>query len=117
MTVVDQGIDYSHTDLRENFDIDTSGSAFGDPTETLPKEEVEHGTQVAGVIGARDNGVGVVGVAPRATISAYQIFSPGGDITDTVGLVKAGESQGPRALPRMFPSVITAGVHLTSYLM
>ncbi len=89
VTVVDEGIDYRHAELRENFDLDTSGSAFGDPADVLPIQDTDHGTQVAGIIAARDNGVGIVGVAPRATISAYQAFSPDGRIADLAGLVEA----------------------------
>ena len=35
-----------------------------------------HGTAVAGIIAARDNGIGVRGVAPRATVYGYN-FSAG----------------------------------------
>ncbi|MCY4174878.1 MAG: S8 family serine peptidase, partial [Acidimicrobiaceae bacterium] len=89
VTVVDEGIDYLHNDLRSNFYPDTSGSAFGDPTVELLREADEHGTLVAGIIAARDDGVGVVGVAPRATVSAYQIFDDRGREADTIGLVEA----------------------------
>jgi len=89
VTVVDEGIDYLHIDLRNNFDLATSGSAFGDPLEELLKEDDEHGTLVAAVIAARDDGVGIAGVAPRATISAYQIFDNSGAIADMSGLIEA----------------------------
>ncbi len=44
-----------------------------------------HGTHVAGTIGARDNGVGVVGVAPGARLWAVRVFdSAGRGSTSTV---------------------------------
>ena len=95
VTVVDEGLDFRHIDLRDNFDLATSGSAFGDPADVLAREPNEHGTLVGGVIGARDNGVGVVGVAPRATISAYQIFSPDSVIADMAGLIQAFSLRAP----------------------
>jgi len=89
VAVVDEGIDFFHRDLRDNFALSTSASPFGDAAEELLKEETGHGTAVAGVIAARDNEVGVVGVAPRATISAYQAFSHEGRDLDLAGLIEA----------------------------
>ncbi len=44
-----------------------------------------HGTHVAGIIGARDNGVGVAGVAPGARLWAVRVFdSEGRGTTSTV---------------------------------
>lgn len=37
-----------------------------------------HGTHVAGIIAARDDGVGVVGVAPRADLAAVKVLSDSG---------------------------------------
>jgi len=37
-----------------------------------------HGTHVAGIIGARDNGVGTVGVAPGANLWSVRVFNGGG---------------------------------------
>ncbi|MDE0117727.1 MAG: S8 family serine peptidase, partial [bacterium] len=95
VTVVDEGIDFLHSDLSENFDMSTSGSAFGEPAEELLKEFSSHGTQAAGLIAARDNGVGVVGVAPRATLSAYQIFGPHSEGADEAGLIEAVSFHAP----------------------
>ena len=77
IAIVDDGMDFNHEDIRDNVntslnhDYTDIGSIFN------PFEH--HGTYVAGVIGARDNGVGVRGVAPRATIYAYNYLSVGQD--------------------------------------
>ena len=66
--VVDSGVDIWHEDLSDNVDTtlvrDSSDSAqFGR----------HHGTGVAGVIAARDDDVGIRGVAPRATVAVYNL--------------------------------------------
>ena len=74
VAVVDDGLQYAHEDLRDNVltarNHDYFGSDVFDPLET-------HGTQVAGIIAARDNDLGVRGVAPRASIYAYNVIAGG----------------------------------------
>ena len=73
VVVVDETIDYSHPDLIDNIDISLNhdyGIGY------IPSEN--HGTNVAGVIAARDNTIGVRGVAPMATIYGYNLFAGGG---------------------------------------
>ena len=73
IVVVDDGMYHTHEDLAVNVNTslnhnyDTSNRDSHDIYE--PYEH--HGTAVAGVIAARDNGVGVRGVAPRATVYGY----------------------------------------------
>ena len=83
IAVVDTGLRSTHEDLMGNVDASRNAhfvtsadvnlsSHFpwvGDVGNPLDA----HGTQVAGLIAARDNNVGVRGVAPRATIYAYDI--------------------------------------------
>jgi subtilisin family serine protease len=38
-----------------------------------PFDDHGHGTHVAGIIAARDNGFGVIGVAPEATLYAVKV--------------------------------------------
>jgi subtilisin family serine protease len=43
-----------------------------------PMDDAGHGTHVAGIIGAEDNGVGVVGVAPEADLYALKVLNSNG---------------------------------------
>ena len=72
VAVVDDGMHHGHEDLSANvtasFNHDyTGGDDIYDPAET-------HGTAVAGLVAARDNNLGMRGVAPRATIYGYNLL-------------------------------------------
>lgn len=62
--VVDTGVDGRHRDLAENIAALRNFVGFTDPA---PVPEV-HGTAIAGVIGAANDGYGITGVAPNADI-------------------------------------------------
>ena len=78
--VVDDGLQTDHEDLIDNVlaarNHDYSGR--GSVSDPLQK----HGTFVAGLIAARDNTLGVRGVAPRAKIFSYNLTSLGSVISD-----------------------------------
>ncbi|MRI83234.1 MAG: hypothetical protein C6I00_02330 [Nitratiruptor sp.] len=92
VAVLDTGVDYTHSDLRENmwqgnpyhgydFAGDDEGNNDPDPMPDAPYDENGHyhGTLVAGVIGAvGDNGEGISGVAPEISIMALKVFRPNG---------------------------------------
>jgi subtilisin family serine protease len=68
---VDDGIDASHPDLIDNVRRDLSisvvpGHDWDDP------DLAQHGTGVASIVAAADNGVGIVGVAPEAQLIAVK---------------------------------------------
>jgi len=68
VAVIDGGIFDAHPDLAGAVDVAASrsfvpGTAFNEDTGTF-----WHGTHVAGIVAARDNNIGVVGIAPEATI-------------------------------------------------
>lgn len=81
--VMDTGIDASHPDLAANFDPvlsrnftsdreDIDGLCADEPDKSCNDpanvDEGGHGTHVAGTIGAANNGIGIIGVAPDATL-------------------------------------------------
>lgn len=75
VAVLDTGVE-KHADLNVYRGKDcTSGSSKSDAFHDF----IGHGTHVAGSIAAKDNGIGVVGVAPGARIWAIKVFSDGQD--------------------------------------
>ena len=75
IAIVDTGMEIAHEDLRDNvllgkswnFDYNTN-----DPSPALNQIEMDHGTAVAGIAGARGwNGKGSRGIAPFASLVAY----------------------------------------------
>jgi subtilisin-like proprotein convertase family protein len=73
VAVLDSGVDYTHPDLAANYDADRDASPWhsGPPSQDGgPHTGDFHGTAVASLIAAADNGIGMVGAAPGATISS-----------------------------------------------
>ena len=75
VAVVDYTIDYSHADLSANINSALNHDYGARSNAYRPADH--HGTNVAGVIAARDNTIGVRGVAPRATIYGYNLLADG----------------------------------------
>lgn len=71
VAIVDTGIDYTHPDLKDNYKGGFNAKGGNDP-----KDDEGHGTHVAGTIGALDNGIGVVGVAPKVNLWAAKVLYP-----------------------------------------
>jgi hypothetical protein len=69
--VIDTGIDLTHPDLN----VDTARSRNFVTNETSPKDLNGHGTHVAGTIGAKDNTIGVIGVAAGAKVVAIRVLN------------------------------------------
>ena len=70
IALVDDGMDFNHEDLRENVNTSLNRnylSLLG----SISHPHLHHGTWMAGIIAAQDNGVGVRGVAPRASIYGH----------------------------------------------
>lgn len=71
--VIDTGIQLNHPDL--NVDVARSRSFV---RQRSAADQNGHGTHVAGTIAARDNGVGVIGVAPGAKVVAVRVLDRNG---------------------------------------
>jgi subtilisin family serine protease len=67
--IIDTGIDLDHPEL--NVDVARSASFVRDDS---PEDQNGHGTHVAGSVAAIDNTIGVVGVAPGATVVAVRVL-------------------------------------------
>ncbi len=85
--VLDTGVDLDHPDL--NVDLLRSQSfASGDGTllSNGGDDNHGHGTHVAGTIAAKDNNIGVVGVAANATVVSVKVLGGNGSglITDVI---------------------------------
>ncbi|MBE7042721.1 MAG: peptidase S8 [Ruminococcaceae bacterium] len=71
--IIDTGIDLIHRDLSAN--IADAVSFVSDS----PQDDNGHGTHVAGIIGARKNGFGVVGMAPECSLYIAKAFDKHGN--------------------------------------
>jgi subtilisin len=77
--VIDTGIDWEHPDLNVVGGINcASGNPFRAKCSGNGDDDHYHGTHVAGTIGAIDNGIGVVGVAPGARLWAVKVLNSQG---------------------------------------
>ncbi|QKS73355.1 S8 family peptidase [Paenalkalicoccus suaedae] len=77
VAVLDTGIDRSHPDLQAN--VRGGYSVFTDVANRDPYFDGDgHGTHVAGTVAAARNGVGVIGVAPNASLYAVKVLNNNG---------------------------------------
>ena len=74
VAVLDTGIDYKHPDLDDNC---YGGVNVINPRKSY-KDDNGHGTHVAGIIAAENNGIGVVGVAPDASLYGVKALDRNG---------------------------------------
>ena len=70
VAVVDTGMHFQHEDLTDNVLTSFNHNYHPDQTD-IYHPFVNHGTAVAGLIAARDNSLGMRGVAPKASIYGY----------------------------------------------
>lgn len=73
VAVVDDGLHFEHEDLTDNADPARNRNYSSRADIFNPFEF--HGTRVAGLIAARDNSIGMRGVAPQATIYGYNLLA------------------------------------------
>ncbi|MEV7510744.1 S8 family serine peptidase [Streptomyces sp. NPDC090085] len=80
--IIDTGVDDTHPDLAPNFSKGQSANCVGGVADTTEgawrpyADGSDHGTHVAGTIGAARNGLGISGVAPGVKIAAIKVSEP-----------------------------------------
>ncbi|MEM0941526.1 MAG: S8 family serine peptidase [Bacteroidota bacterium] len=71
VAVLDDGIEMNHPDLQKN----VSGNGFDAYNGTTPSlVRGNHGTACAGIVAARQNNIGVSGVAPKVKLNSVSVF-------------------------------------------
>ena len=75
IAIVDEGVDLTHPDLEANLLKYLGYDATGGNSKGSYTGNDGHGTWCAGVVGAIDNSIGVVGVAPKCKMIPIRIFS------------------------------------------
>ena len=118
VAVIDTGVDINHEDLKNNiwsnpneiagngidddedgYIDDVNGWNFCDNNNVVNTVgDEEHGTHVAGIIAAeKDNGIGIVGVAPKAKIMPLKVFKNGVAYTsDIINAIEYAEAHGAK---------------------
>jgi subtilisin family serine protease len=82
VALLDTGIDMNHPDLQDNY-LGGVDLVHGDLD---PFDDNGHGTGVAGIVGAEENGYGLIGVAPKVGIWSVKMlrFDEQGSISDLI---------------------------------
>jgi subtilisin family serine protease len=86
VALIDSGIDSTHPEFAGRIDTVNSASCLTgepvtDPTGALWRDNIGHGTAVAGIVAAGDNNVGIVGVAPLVQLLIVKVTDAGLPIT------------------------------------
>lgn len=118
VAVVDTGVEYTHSELRNNIwvntreiagnGIDDDGNGYIDDVRgwnffdhnNNPMDLNGHGTHVAGTIAASNNGVGVTGVAYNARIMALRALGAdgSGDVNAIASAVRYAVNNGAKVI-------------------
>jgi kexin len=86
VAVVDDGMDYRHADLAANFSEELSYNYINQSG--LPNAGT-HGTHNAGIIAAQaGNGEGITGIAPHATLAAYNLLVNPSSVNEADAMVR-----------------------------
>ena len=79
IAIIDSGVDLTHPDLNVVGGVTCSGGGpFSKKCSSGGNDDNGHGSHVAGIAAAKDNEIGVVGVAPGARIHAVKVLDSRG---------------------------------------
>lgn len=97
ITIVDSGLDITHPEFA------TRPNTILMNKQTTTEDEEDHGTEVASVIGAENNGFGIVGVYPDAVLRAWDA-SPFGILNEGAAIQGIAEAarEGPGVINLSF---------------
>jgi subtilisin family serine protease len=84
VAVLDAGVRRTHPDIAPNINVALSRSFV--PGQAWDAPTTDNATHVAGIIGAADNGVGTIGVAPDAELVAVRVL-PNAGLVDVFGVL------------------------------
>ena len=108
--VVDTGVQAAHEDLAGR--VATGFNTVNNSTST--GDTAGHGTHVAGIIGASaNNGAGVAGIAPEATILPIKVFTDGEDDAYISDIAEAFAYAGQHNIPVVNASLGGYGSSIT----
>jgi subtilisin family serine protease len=77
VAILDGGLANTHPDLAGAVDVAHSASFVPGKAFNTDAASFWHGTHVAGIVGARDNTIGVVGIAPSVTLIGVKVLENG----------------------------------------
>lgn len=76
VAVLDSGTPYKHPDLTNNVDLSKCRSFI--PGEDIFDVHLGHSTHVGGIIGAENNQIGIIGIAPEVTLIGIKVLNKNG---------------------------------------
>ncbi len=88
VAVLDGGFDLDNPDLAPNLNLGLSKDFTGEGLQYNLPNTFSHGSHIAGIIAAADNGYGIIGVAPKAELIAVKVLGDEG--TGSFGDIIAG---------------------------
>lgn len=111
VAVIDSGLQKNHADLSANA---LAGKSFvkGAAGKEHNTDNGSHGTHVAGIIAADDNGIGGVGIAPDAQVTGYCVFpseNEGAESADVMRAISAAVADGNHIINMSLGSPMYSG--------
>lgn len=73
VVVVDNGVDYKNSDLKDQYHSEFSYDFVDDDSDPMPSSGNAHGTGAAGMIAAAENDFCGIGVAPKVSLGAIRM--------------------------------------------